>query len=217
MISVIMPTFMQGQFIGRAIRSVQCQTYKNWELIVVNDGSSDATENIVSQSLIDSRIHYLYQDNAGSSCARNKALEHSTGDYITYLDSDDVYYPEHLEIRQKIIIGQDVDFVFGPVWDIKASSRKIYHGELADTDTGCVLPLMVMHKRCCLSVGVFNPNIVFEEDLDLFLRMKQCYDTYQFFGPVTAEYHVHDDGMHRLYELGGEEYIKSYRNCCKRA
>lgn len=216
MISVIMPTFMHEQFIARAIQSVQCQTYKDWELIVVNDGSSDATESIVNQFLIDSRIHYIYQDNSGPSCARNKGLEHSNGDYIAYLDSDDIYLANHLEVRHKMIKEHDVDLVFGPVWDIKPSLRKIYHGELADTDTGCVLPLMVMHKRFCLSVGLFDSNIVFEEDLDLFLRMKKYYKVYQFFDPVTAEYYVHNHSIHRMYEKGGQKYIEDYRNHRKR-
>src|ERR1700744_3962326 len=98
-VSIIMPAFMHGVFIGQAIRSVLGQTLQDWELIVVNDGSSDDTEIIVEPYTRDQRIRYFYQDNGGPAAARNFAVSKAHGDLIAYLDADDLFLKDHLAVR----------------------------------------------------------------------------------------------------------------------
>ncbi len=96
-VSVIMPTFNAACFIDRAIDSVLNQTYADWELLVVDDGSTDDTEDRV-KGREDARIKYLYQANQGAACARDLGLKESGGDYAIFLDSDDWWEPDCLGI-----------------------------------------------------------------------------------------------------------------------
>jgi glycosyltransferase involved in cell wall biosynthesis len=217
-ISIIMPAFMAEEWISRAIESVLIQKYTNWELLIVNDGSSDRTEKIVLKySNKDSRIRYFYQPNGGPGKARNLALNYVRGDLIAYLDADDVMLPNHLEVRYKILQKERVDIVFGPIFEVKDEKRKIFHGVLSDnTDEGCMMPSMLIHRKDCLQIGKFDENLLFEEDIEFFLRMADSFKTYQFWQPATVEYHIHGKGMHSLFERGGESAVLEFRNQSKR-
>lgn len=93
--SIIMPTYNQASFIRRAIFSIYKQTYKNWELIIVNDGCTDETELYISDFLNDDRIVYIKNEsNQGLGYALNQGLEVAKHDLIAYLPSDDYYYPQ---------------------------------------------------------------------------------------------------------------------------
>ena len=95
-ISVIMPAYNAGQTIERSIDSVINQTFRNWELIIVDDGSLDETYNVCSH-YDDTRINVFTQDNQGASASRNRALELCEGEYLAFIDSDDWYEPSFLE------------------------------------------------------------------------------------------------------------------------
>jgi glycosyltransferase involved in cell wall biosynthesis len=96
LISVMMPAYNAERFIGQAIDSLFSQTYANWELIVVNDGSTDDTAAVAGR-YFDPRIHLVNQENGGESMARNTALSLMRGEFVAFLDADDQYFPEHLE------------------------------------------------------------------------------------------------------------------------
>lgn len=96
-ISVIMPTYNQGAFIRRALASLFAQTYTNWELILINDGSTDYTEDVLEEYLLDNRVRYYKNDkNEGLGYCLNKGIEYAIYSYICYLPSDDIYYSSHL-------------------------------------------------------------------------------------------------------------------------
>jgi glycosyltransferase involved in cell wall biosynthesis len=97
LVSVIMPTFNRAAIIGEAIRSVREQTWQNWELFVCDDGSDDATGAVVS-AMADPRIKFLKLDHGGAAKARNAGLARARGDYIAYLDSDNIWHPAYLEV-----------------------------------------------------------------------------------------------------------------------
>ena len=100
--SVIIPTYNRAAFVVNAIQSVINQVFSDWELIVVDDGSTDHTKEVVTV-LNDERIRYVYQQNAERSAARNNGIRHARGKFICFLDSDDVYLPNHLECFYKLI------------------------------------------------------------------------------------------------------------------
>lgn len=100
--SVIIPVYNREDLVCNAVESVISQTYKNWELIIVNDGSTDGTGNILKQYEDNEKIKVIYQPNGGVSSARNKGLENSTGDYFAFLDSDDLWLPNHLSVLAEI-------------------------------------------------------------------------------------------------------------------
>ena len=97
LVSIVTPTFNRAYILTTAIKSILSQTYKNWEMIIIDDGSTDNTKELVL-SFEDKRIKYLYQKNAGPSAARNKAPLTAKGEWIAYLDSDNELLPNYLEV-----------------------------------------------------------------------------------------------------------------------
>ena len=103
MFSVIMPVYNGEKFIDDAINSVCAQTYDNWELIIVNDGSKDNTADVLKKYEINSQIKIIHKENGGVSVARNTAISASKGEYIVFLDADDVWHTNHLEVMNELI------------------------------------------------------------------------------------------------------------------
>lgn len=104
LISVVIPAFNYGRFIGKAIESVLSQTYRDVELIIVDDGSTDETREVVSQ--YSGRLNFISQINAGQSQARNQGVSKSRGSLIAFLDADDFWEPDKLEKQQELLIGK---------------------------------------------------------------------------------------------------------------
>ena len=113
LVSVIMPSWNTGKFIAESIQSVINQTYSNWELIIVDDCSNDNTDSVVKQFLSDSRIKYFKNEhNSGAAVTRNKALREANGEWIAFLDSDDLWLPEKLEKQIDFMISHDYVFSY---------------------------------------------------------------------------------------------------------
>ncbi len=102
LISVIVPCYNQAQFLSETLQSVLKQTYSHWECIIVNDGSPDNTEEIAKiYCEKDNRFKYIYKENGGLSSARNAGINIATGDFIQFLDSDDIILPQKFEVQLK--------------------------------------------------------------------------------------------------------------------
>ena len=124
MISIIMPVYNSEKYVSDAIESVCNQSYKTWELLIVNDGSTDHSSKIIDDyAKKDSRIKVFHISNEGVSMARNYALDKCNGNYITFIDSDDVYHPERLKKMMQL-------FVRNPDCDIVFSRHKEFTGQL---------------------------------------------------------------------------------------
>lgn len=108
LISIIVPCFNQGRFLSEALESVLLQTYKTWECIIVNDGSSDDTESIATLYVArDDRFKYISKLNGGLSSARNKGITNSTGEFILPLDADDVIGNEYLQLAMEAFLRNE--------------------------------------------------------------------------------------------------------------
>ncbi|MBC1296726.1 glycosyltransferase family 2 protein, partial [Nostoc sp. UCD122] len=103
LISVTMTTYNHDKYIGEAVESILNQTYTNFELIIVNDGSNDKTDEII-RKFRDERITYIYQENQGTSSAINRAILNSRGKYIAFMSGDDICYPHRLETQYNYLI-----------------------------------------------------------------------------------------------------------------
>ena len=102
--SVIIPTFNRAKYIAKAIKSVLAQEFSDWELVIIDDASTDNTEQIV-KSFNDNRINYFKNQTNKERCvSRNIGMENSSGKYICFLDSDDYHLPDHLEVLHQHII-----------------------------------------------------------------------------------------------------------------
>ncbi len=102
-VSVIIPTYNYACFLGTAIQSVLTQTWQDLELIIVDDGSTDNTREVVESFQSDHRVRYVFQSNRGDSAARNTGISHSTGRYLGFLDADDYWMPEKLELQLALL------------------------------------------------------------------------------------------------------------------
>ena len=127
LVSVIMPAFNHELYIEEALQSIGNQTHKNIELIVINDGSTDRTAGIIEEYVkknSDKNIKYLNKRNEGVCKTLNKGLEMSTGDYIAFLASDDLWLPERLAIQLKFMENnKNIGMVFADTWFLNFTSK----------------------------------------------------------------------------------------------
>ena len=124
MVSIITPAFNSEKFIAETIQSVLAQTYQNWELLIVDDCSTDKTAEIISR-FQDSRIKYFYNStNKGSAVSRNIALQKASGRWIAFLDSDDLWHPEKLEKQIEFMKKNNYRFSYTNYCEIDESSKE---------------------------------------------------------------------------------------------
>ncbi len=113
LVSIIMPSYDAAAYIGWSIQSVLSQTYANWELIIVDDCSTDNTDEIVKPFLTDNRIKYFKNEqNSGAAVTRNRALRKAKGTWIAFLDSDDLWHPQKLEKQLAFMMDNRYDFTY---------------------------------------------------------------------------------------------------------
>jgi glycosyltransferase involved in cell wall biosynthesis len=112
--SIVIPAFNRAKIIGRALQSVLSQSFSDFEIVVVDDGSKDDLEAVVS-AISDPRIRYVWQENAGGSAARNRGIDEARGRYIAFLDSDDMFLPGHLAIMWQLVSGRNDLVAYAPV------------------------------------------------------------------------------------------------------
>lgn len=124
--SIILPVYNAEKYVANAINSVKNQDYKNWELIIVDDGSSDNSYKIIKNFLNDNRINYIYEKNSGVSFARNNALKHAKGDYVLFIDSDDYFSMNLLNNMNKLLSKKNVDIIKFGYFTEKGMIRKKY-------------------------------------------------------------------------------------------
>jgi len=177
--TVIIPVYNRAGTIARAIESVQQQQFSSWELIIVDDGSVDNTLEVVAPYLSDERINYIDQENKERSAARNKGIENATGEYICFLDSDDVYYPNHLrEFHNALGSSQQVVFARSFA-DIVLNGKKNtqdvnFPGKLHPVNY--ILSSVIYLCNVCIHADIlkkhkFNEAISYAEDTDLWVRI----------------------------------------------
>lgn len=128
LVSIIMPTYNGGVFIIDTIESIRKQTYTKWELIIIDDCSSDHTgENLQTVLKDDSRIqYYRLEKNSGAAVARNRAMEVATGEYMAFCDSDDLWMPDKLQIQIEYMQKEQVAFSCTAYEQIDESGRRLH-------------------------------------------------------------------------------------------
>ena len=120
-VSVIIPTYNRAEYLGEAIQSVFDQTFEDFEILIVDDGSTDDTQQLVL-SFHDPRLRSFYQNNCGISAARNAAIRSADGEYIAFLDSDDVWLPELLESQVAVLDRRpEIGLVYARAATLKTS------------------------------------------------------------------------------------------------
>jgi glycosyltransferase involved in cell wall biosynthesis len=194
LVSVIVPAYNAETFIERTLNSVLSQTYKNIEVLVVDDGSSDRTAEIVRAiAQQDSRVVLLHQQNSGVAAARNLAIQKSQGEFIAPIDADDLWYPENIEKQVQCFLDSDPSVGLVYTWSVDIDEDDLLTGGFrAAKIEGEVYTTLVCHnflgnasasmiRRTCLEkVAAYDCNMRAQnaqgcEDWDLYLRIAEHY------------------------------------------
>lgn len=177
--SVIIPVFNKEKFIEATIKSALNQTFRDFEILIINDGSTDNSNQII-EKFDDSRIRYFYKENAGVSSARNDGIEKALANHITFLDADDYWYPHFLAEMFKIIPNYPEQQVFSAAIEIETSRKVIpaSYSIVKNSDYEIVNYFTASSKETviCTSCAVFHKN-VFEETGNFDIEVKSGQDT----------------------------------------
>lgn len=173
LISVLIPTYNYGKFIGKCIDSVLKQTYKNFEIIVVDDGSTDNTKDVVSKF---PEVKYYRQENKGVSVARNKLLKAAKGEYIAFIDADDYWAETKLEKQLEYLKEHtDEDIVFSicrNFFDNEKTANDKKAQFLAQTDFLAGIPSALIKKEVFDKYGFFKEDMEYGEDSEWLMRVR---------------------------------------------
>lgn len=183
--SIVIPTFNRKPFLKKALESVLGQTFPDWELIIVDDGSNDETDGLVL-SYNDSRIKYIYQENRGPSSARNHAIKESAGNYICPLDSDDWWDKDKLKTHieyikaypeYKIFHTQEIWHRGGQILQQKQKHKKPSGSIFPQCLPLCCVSISTaaIHRSVFPDVGMFDEGLPACEDYDFWLRVSLKY------------------------------------------
>jgi glycosyltransferase involved in cell wall biosynthesis len=208
LISIIMPTYNRAQYIRQAIESICAQDYPHWELIIMDDGSTDKTS-IVIADLLSPRVRYLSQPQHGPAAARNAALQHTTGEFIAFLDSDDVYLPGKLSAQIAVFRSQ-------PAWGA------VHSGWQSMDDTGVLGPAaqpwtqaprldleswlkwkpvflggIIVRAEWIRKAGPFNEKLFQTDDVDLMFRLSAAGCRMTWWRQATVGYRIHASNITR--------------------
>lgn len=201
---MIIPSYNSARYLAEAIQSVLDQSYADFEIIVVNDGSTDETEAVV-KGFSDERIRYFAQENKGVGAARNVGLRLARGEYVAFLDADDLFLPEKLS-RQVEFLLQDpsVDLVFSG-WEYINAEGKIlgveepwkYRSSVLGVEDvlmggGAPVHAVLVRRRCLENVGGFDEAMRAYEDSDLWLRLAVDGCRMVLQSGVVCQYRLHD-------------------------
>ncbi len=188
LVSAVVATYNRADLVAQTLDSILAQSYSNLEVIVVDDGSTDGTGEMIRERYGD-RVRYFRQDNAGPSAARNWGIEQARGEYIAFLDDDDLWLPTKIE-RQVAALQRAPDCVVcyarcevlgddgagtGEVFAVSDEGRSGDVFTLVLRRTAMLLPTVLVRRAALDEVGLFDPALPIGEDTDLFLRLTLDY------------------------------------------
>lgn len=187
-VSVIIPSYNRARFLGRAIQSILDQTYRNFEILVIDDGSTDGTRDVAES--FGKVVRYVYQPNSGVSAARNHGIRIARGDYLAFLDSDDEFLPTKLE---KQIAYLETHSRVGMVYSSYLILDEVTHQSYPSRQpllSGWVFrelllrcmwaplttPTVMLRKVVLECVGLFDETMHLAEDIDLWCRVARRFE-----------------------------------------
>lgn len=189
LVSVLMPVYNGAKFLAATIENILSQSYKNIELIIVDDGSRDSSYSIANQySLIDNRIKLFTQPHIGAWAARNKAFQESSGEYIQYMDADDLLSYQKIEKQIELlddtneysIISSEWDFFYLDITEAKFPYRCIYRDyskaidmsiDMLNSGEMMLVSCWLIHRKIISQAGGWEQNITIKDDVLFFTKV----------------------------------------------
>lgn len=223
LVSIVIATYNMADFLPLAIQSALAQTYRNIEVLIVDDGSTDRTAEAVAPFLADSRVRYRTQRNGGQAVAKNSGIRESIGDYIAFLDADDLWTPDKLEAQIPLFAAsQAVGVVYSafayidekgnlvPNVPYKLHSGRVTRPLLMSNFVG--FGTSVVKRECFERLGLFKENLRMGIDYDLWLRFSTQYE-FDYVNRTLFYYREWPGQMSRNWRsryLNGIEIMKNF-------
>lgn len=181
LVSVVIATYNMGQYLGLAINSILEQTWKNLEIIVVDDGSKDHTPEMMQQYAGDVRVNYIRNENQGQPKAKNCGIRNCKGDFIAFCDADDMWEPNKLEVQMPLFANPKVGVVYSEVSNIDEHNQRYIKVANEVRHSGIITNQMlienfvpfgtsVIRRTCVEKNGIFDEQFRMGIDWDLWLR-----------------------------------------------
>ena len=222
--SVIIPVYNKDKFVAKTLKSVLNQSFIDFEIIVVNDGSTDESEHVIL-NLRDKRIRYFSKKNEGVAAARNFGIEKATADYICFLDADDYWFPNFLETMHQCIQKLPNEKVFACAIEIE-TGKKVIPAQYSFPQKGdfevvnffdasqkeAVLwtSSVCIHKEVFKNCRTFDEHLKISEDTDLWIRIGLQYQVV-FIWQILARYVFDENSISRsLHYIFEERFFEKY-------
>ncbi|MEW6126824.1 MAG: glycosyltransferase [Acidobacteriota bacterium] len=219
LVSVVIPTYNSAAFLSEAITSVLNQTYRPVEIIVIDDGSTDNTETVAAT--FKEAIRYSKKANGGPSAARNVGIRHSSGEFIAFLDADDLWLPDKLELQiahfnehpeYGVVFTGSQRFNESGVLDSNIrAGRDIPTGMIFDKillEHFIAMPSVMVRRRCLDEVGLFDEGLIGNEDFNFYLRLAKKYP-FGFVNKILVHIRCHDKNLSDNLEQMCNDEIKN--------
>ena len=206
-VTILIPTYNRADLILESLDSVFAQSYRDFEIVVVDDGSTDNTAEVLSPLAERGQLRYIYQKNQGASAARNRGIMEARGDLIAFLDSDDLFHPAKLELQVDYFrTHKDIGLVHSGFTKFNAVesdlgyrdtswfSGIIYPQILLYWTTLMAMDTVLIPKKIFDSIGLFDENLIVGEDLDMWRRIARKYP-FGFINKSLARVRVHEGNI----------------------
>lgn len=214
-VSIIVPTYNRARVVGRALDSILSQTYTDYEILVVDDGSKDDTRAALEPYM--DRIRYIHQENQGASAARNRGLQEAQGEIIAFLDSDDAWYPEklakqiaHLDQHPEISIlachsRQEIGRHVREDFQNAESQYQLFLWRPFPSN----MSRYVVRRECIEKCGLMDVSLHGPEDKEFWLRLMKAGYRFDYLPEPLVIYYVSEDSisLHPNRMLAGEKII----------
>ena len=242
LISIVIPVYNAEKYLEQCLNSIKDQTYKNFEVILVNDGSIDHSESICMDFVkVDTRFKYFTKVNGGASSARNFGLDHVTGDFITFIDADDWVDENHLEVLINNIKDNNSDMAVSSIKKFDMSNNfhfRMYsnqekyllnYNKLNREEFLVILPKLILannsykvavsklFKKELVTDVRFDESIIYGEDLEFFFKIYNNINSISYIDEVTYVYRLHDErSSSKFGQLHMEQELAIYKKMYER-
>jgi glycosyltransferase involved in cell wall biosynthesis len=208
LVSVIIPAYNAAEFMGETLDSVFAQTYKNFEVIVINDGSSDTAELERILQRYPSNLNYIKQENQGAAVARNTGLRVARGEFVAFLDADDAWLPTFLEKQMDLLKRTGADLVFADAvltgdstsgdltyMQVEPPSGEVTPESLLAVTVSVLTSTVLARKAPILEVGLFEKTLRRGQDFDLWLRLAKAGARFAYTHEVLGHHRIVGSGL----------------------
>lgn len=215
-VSVIVPAYNAMRYLPLALDSILSQTFQDFEILIVDDGSRDGIQQWAAQ-LDEPRVHFFTQENGGSAAARNTGISHATGEYIAFLDSDDLWDPTKLE-KQVQLLDQQQDIGLVYAWVATMDAEGVLDGKAyCNSESGDVWDSLIegdllvcgstpMIRRACFGeVGLFDVQFAYAQTWEMWLRIAAKYP-FQVIPEVLVHYRSHPGNISKKWQQVEKNY-----------